>query len=585
MSGIAHTCIHRSRSTGSLTIHTLVIILISALLCNSCHHEQRFDASTFRFNDASGIQSLDPALASYQSAIWAGTQLYNGLVELDSALQVQPALARSWSVDTSGCEWIFHLRTDVYFHEDSCFGDMRTRRLRSSDVQFSFERVIDAATASPGLWVFRKRVVGAEDYYQSTRRRVASHCQGIECIDDSTIRVRLVRPFAPFLKLLSMPYGWVIPPEAVSWYKKDFGRHPVGTGPFRFRHWNQDVAMDFVRNDRYFKRDEKGIQLPYLDAVHISFSHDTKTEFLEFRSGELDVMTSIDPTIASAVVTSDGKLRDGFQHYQLQQCCAQLVEYYGILLDTNRGAGQHSVLSRSPLLRQALNYAIDRERIVRYVLNGKGSATLHGILPPGTPGYSLETKGYSYDPDKARQLLAKAGYPGGKNLPPFILQMGTSARTVSVGEAVQQMWKEIGVSVDIRQVDFPTHLDMISSSQLQLWRTSWIGDYPDPENFLALFYSGFHSPNGPNTTHYRDPRVDSLYELALQSRWTENERYTMYHEIENIVVEDCPWIFLYDNIIQRLVQPGIDGLPLDGADRLVLERVRKSRPGDVVRGK
>ncbi|MFM8438886.1 MAG: ABC transporter substrate-binding protein, partial [Candidatus Kapaibacterium sp.] len=248
------------------------------------------------------------------------------------------------------------------------------------------------------------------------------------------------------------------------------------------------------------------------------------------------------------------------------------------LLDTLCEAGRASPLSRSVLVRRALNYAIDRDRIVRYVLHGKGVPAHHGVIPPGMPGFSRDVKGYGYDPERARSLLVQAGFPGGRGLPPVTLQMGNSARTVSVGEAIQQMWKEIGVTVALRQVDFPQHLEMVSASKLALWRTSWIADYSDPENFLALFTTGFFSPRGPNTTHYRRSSVDSLYGLIASSPVSSDQRYGWVHELERQVLEDSPWIFLYYPVIQRLVQPSIIGLPIDGSDRLVLERVRKARP-------
>jgi ABC-type transport system substrate-binding protein len=174
-------------------------------------------------------------------------------------------------------------------------------------------------------------------------------------------------------------------------------------------------------------------------------------------------------------------------------------------------------------------------------------------------------------------LLTKAGYPGGAGLPAVTLQMGNSARTVSVGEAIQQMWKEIGVTVNLKQVDFPQHLEMVSASKLALWRTSWIGDYSDPENFLALFASEFFSPSGPNTTHYKRTSIDSLYGLIASSPVSSEQRYRWVHEAERQILEDCPWVFLYYPVIQRLVQPNVTGLPIDGSDRLVLERVRKIR--------
>lgn len=573
------------KTKGSLTICTMVITAFFRLLIGicfiigfgSCSHEPELNPLvTFSYNEPNGIQSLDPAIAGYQAAGWAGTQLYNALVEYDSTLNVVPSLARSWQVDETGTVWTFRLRTDVFFHEDSCFGESKTRRMSAQDVRFSFERILDARTKSTGLWVFRKRLLGGEEFYTATKGgKYPGGCKGIQVLDDSTLQLTLVKPFAPFLSLLTMPYCWIVPREAVERYGENFGFHPVGTGPFTFVKWKPDVELVLRRNLQYFKHDSQGRQLPYLEYVHVSFVRDTKTEFLEFRRGKLDFVSQIDPSFASVVLTPQGTLRSEFSGFVLQQTAAHSVEYYGILLDTSCDAAKATPLATSPALRKALNYAIDRERIIRYVLNGKGIPAYYGVLPPSMPGFSAGVKGYEYNPDKARRLLAEAGYPNGKGLPDFVLQMGNSQRTASVGEAVQQMWKEIGVNMELKQVDFPQHLDMVRSAKLHLWRTSWVGDYPDPENFLALFYSAHRSPNGPNTTHVQRSDVDSLYESALSPLLTPQQRYDAYRSMEQVIVEECPWIFLYYNIIQRLVQPTITGLPLDGTDRLVLERVRK----------
>lgn len=563
---------------GSLTSYMLVIIVCFLVALSSCSHEQsRLSETTFTYNEPNGITSLDPARAGYQAAIWAGTQIYNGLVERDSNSLIVPCIAESWQSDPTGTRWEFRLRRDVAFHDDACFGSARTRLVTAKDVEYSFLRLLDVRTKSPGLWVFQKRIKGAESCIEQTRRGLPPSCEGIRCMGDSIIQIDLTQPFAPFLQLLSMPYAWIIPREAVEYYGEEFSRHPVGTGPFRMDHWTPDIELVLQRNPRYFKIDKTGNRLPYMESVVVTFVRDTKTEFMEFRKGKLDVLSALDPSIATAVVNSDGTLQRAFAAYSLQQVCAESIEYYGILLDTACESGKASPLSRSALVRQALNYAIDRERIVRYVLHGKGVPAHHGVIPPGMPGFSPEVHGYRYNPDRARMLLTKAGYPGGAGLPAVTLQMGNSARTVSVGEAIQQMWKEIGVTVNLKQVDFPQHLEMVSASKLALWRTSWIGDYSDPENFLALFASEYFSPSGPNTTHYKRTSIDSLYGLIASSPVSSEQRYRWVHEAERQILEDCPWVFLYYPVIQRLVQPNVTGLPIDGSDRLVLERVRKIR--------
>jgi ABC-type transport system substrate-binding protein len=565
----------------------LLVAMFIGFVSNACYKAgERTPDDVFVYNESNGISSLDPALASYQSAQWAGSQLFNGLVELDSSLEIIPCIAKSWSVDSSGCIWKFVLRNDVYFHEDNCFGNtQKTRLVNAYDVRYSFERILSARTKSTGLWVFNKRLLGAEEFHRLTKSSSTNtsdidglHCKGIIVVDDTIIQFQLQKPFAPFLSLLTMPYCWILPHEAVEFYGEDFGRHPVGTGAFTFGSWSTDIELKLNANRRYFKKDANGQSLPYLQGIRITFLRDTKTEFLEFRRGKYDILTQIDPSFMAAVMNFNGTLRGEYSKFCLQQVSAHAIEYYGILLDTMYESARSVPLARNRLVRQALNYAIDREKITRFVLRGKGIPANHGVLPPSMPGFSDELKGYSYNPEKARQLLAIAGYGiNGNVFPKCTLQMGTNQRTASVGEAVQQMWKDIGVDVTIRQVDFPQHLEMVRSGKLHLWRTSWIGDYPDPENFLSLFYSGFRSPSGPNTTHFSSRKIDSLYESSLSPRLSPAERYMRYRNMDSLIVQEAPWVFLYYNVIQRLVQPDIKSLPIDGTDRLVLERVQKVR--------
>ncbi len=556
---------------GSLTSGVALVLLLVG--CESA--KELPPQKTFVYSESEGITTLDPAHMSYMAAIWVGSQLYNGLVEFDSALRIVPCLARSWSVDSTGRRWRFVLRTDVVFHEDPCFHG-RLRPLRASDVKVSFERLCHARTRSPGLWVFWGKLLGVEEFHAATARgeEPPGGLRGVRVLDDSTVELLLQRPFAPLLALLALPYCWIVPEEAVRFYGEEFFRHPVGTGPFRLQEWRTDVHLILRRHERYFKRDHRGVPLPYLDYVVVRFLRDPKTAFWEFQQGRLDMLTGLDPSLVPVVFDNTGTLRPEFARYRFLTAPAYAVEYYGIMLDTTTDGGRSSPLARSRLLRQALNYAIDRERIVRHVLYGLAEPAHYGVLPPGFPGFSPKTTGYRYDPQRARQLLAAAGFPNGEGLPPLVLQLGAHPRTLSVAEAVQQQLAEFGIRLELRQVSFPQHLAMVRQGQCMMWRTNWIADYPDPENFMALFYSPYAAPDGPNTTRFRLAQVDSLYDRALAEPVAEI-RFQLYRQIERHVLDEAPWVFLYYPRLIRLLQPTVVGMWLDGSDRLVLEIVSK----------
>ncbi|MBU3741876.1 MAG: ABC transporter substrate-binding protein [Candidatus Kapabacteria bacterium] len=570
----------RSLMPNGLRRSLTVGLTICSCLVISCGGREPSPAErsdTFCYNEPDGIASLDPATASYRSATWAGSHLFNGLVELDSALRIVPSVARSWSVDPSGVEWTFTLRTDVWFHRDPCFGPATTRRVTAHDVKYSIERICDAATKSTGLWAFRTTILGADAFHGQTRRGERGSIDGIRVVNDSVVTIRLTKPFAPFLAVLTMPYAWIVPHEAVRAYGANFGRHPVGTGPFKFHAWTQDVELLLQRNTQYFKVDSNGQRLPYLEHVRISFLRDPKNEFLEFTRGRLDMVTGVDGAFAATIFDASGALRPPYDTLVIRRAAAQSIEYYGILLDSSLPAAKASPFATSRLLRQALNYAIDRHRIVTYVLHGRGTPASHGVLPPGMPGFADSVRGYVYDPDRARQLMAEAGYPNGHGLPSVVLQLGNSERTAAVAEAVQEMWRSIGVRVELRMIDFPQHLAMVRAGDLTMWRTSWMGDYPDPENFLALFRTATIAPKGPNTTRISRHDLDALYEEALSPTRSLTERAALYHRMERIILDEAPWVFLYHDLVLRLMQRSVQGLSVDGSDRLILERVHKTR--------
>ncbi|MBL8005664.1 MAG: ABC transporter substrate-binding protein [Candidatus Kapabacteria bacterium] len=550
------------------------------LLCFffSCTKQKSKRIDTFYYNETEAIANLDPALISYRSAIWVGTQIFNGLVELDSSLQIKGCIAKSWDIDSTGKIWTFHLRTDVYFHSHPSFGHDSSRIVTAGDFKYSFERICNASTKSTGLWLYSSTIKDAKEFHLRTKKiSTYDSISGIVVVNDSTLRLELIKPTASFLAMLTMPYCWVVPKEVVELEQQNFGMKPIGTGPFTLASWKPEIDMVLDRNTRYFKVDSSYKQLPYLNQVQISFVKDSKSEFLQFTRGEYDFIGSLDPVIAPTVVTTDGKsLREKYKNFTLFECGVHSVEYYGMLLDTSNPIVKNIPLSSSALVRHALNLAIDREKIVRFVLRGAAIPATNGILPPSMPGFSSDVKGYTYNLDSAQKLLALAGFPQGNGFPPITLQIGANERSASVAEVVQENWKQLGINVTIVQVTFPKHLSMIRNGELPLWRTSWIGDYPDPENFLALFASKNFSPKGPNTTHFYHQMVDSLMEIADSPLLPSSERYKLYNQIEEIVLKNAPWILLYYNKVQWLVQPNVRGMYLDGSNRLLLEKVSKS---------
>jgi oligopeptide transport system substrate-binding protein len=481
-----------------------------------------------------------------------------GLVEYDKEAKLQPLVAKSYEVSPDGKTYTFHLRSDVYFHDDKCFPGGKGRRVTAADFKYCYERVCDPRAKTRGLWVYRDKVEGAEEFAAAPDKM--NGISGFIAQDDSTFIIKLVQPFAPFLSILTMPYGYVYPREAVEMYKEDFGFRIVGTGPYKFVKWDFDKELACAKNENYWAKDKEGNTLPKIDGFSVSFIRSPETEFLDFKEGKLDFeKPSID--VFGLITDDKGELKPEYNFELVKQPYLNTV-YLGTMLNVKMEGGISNPLAENKKLRQAINYAIDRDKICKFVLKNKGTPGINGPLPIGMPGYSADVKGYSYDKQKAVELLKEAGYPEGKGLTLKLVYHNDESQR-ELCEAIQAQLKEIGVSLQIEEMLGATHRSAQNEGKLGFWRANWGADYYDPENYYALFYSKNETPVGPNTSHYKNPKVDSLYELGL--KLTDfNERMKVYYEIDKLVFEDSPWIIVYYNKYIYLKQKRVSGMYVDG---------------------
>ncbi|MBC6696568.1 ABC transporter substrate-binding protein [Hymenobacter puniceus] len=522
----------------------------------------------FRYNQPESLTSLDPAFARNQANTWAVTQLYNGLVALDDSLRPGPSVARRYEISPDGKTYTFWLRPEVRFHDDAVFAGGKGRRVTAQDFVYSFKRLLDGPTASPGGWIFRGKVLETSAGEPSDTAFVAAN--------DSTLRIHLREPFIPFLGILTMPYAYVVPREAVQKYGKDFREHPVGTGPFVFKQWDEGNAIIYHRNPTYWRKDAQGQPLPYLDAVQISFIQDRKTEFLTFMQGKLDFLSGIRSGSRDLIMYPDGTVREDFQgKFQLQKVPYLNTEYLGMQQDPANLRGDNAETGRAlrdKRVRQALNYALNKPEFLAYFLNNVGKPGNSGFVPASLPSFSATlVPGYTYQPEKARALLKAAGYGPGK---PLKLRLSTVAETKEYCEYYQKKWAEVGVQVEIDVNQGAAHGELIDNGRAAFFTRSWLGDYPDAENYLALFYSKNFAPAGPNKTHFKSPAYDRLYEQAKLEQNTE-KRYELYRQMDRLIVEECPVVAVYYDEVVRLTQNNVRGLTPNPMNQLVLERVRK----------
>lgn len=531
-------------------------MFLALLACN-----ERSDAprgSVFRYNESKGITSLDPAQARTMGNIWATAQLFDGLVQTGPDMRVQPAIAKRWEILDGGRTYRFTLRDDVHFHDHAVFENGKGRAVTAHDVAFSFKRILDPGTLSPGRWIFN-----AVD---------TSRFGGFLAVNDSVVDIFLSESYPPFLGILSMEYCSIVPQEAVQQLGEDFGRRPVGTGPFRFQMWYEGEKLVFHRNPSYFEADSEGNRLPYLDAVGITFTTDAQSVFLEFLKGNLDMLSGLeDGSFRDALITSNGNLQpDMKDRVELLTQPFLNTEYLGFLMDdTAMGLAPEAFRT----VRQAVNYGFDRVRMMRYIRNNIGEPGVHGFLPGGLPGVDgNRVDGYQYDPERAAELLEEAGFPAGEGLPEIPLY--TTSQYLDLCEYMQSQLQQLGIRLRIEVNPGATHGALVANGQVPFFRKSWIADHADAENFLSLFYAPNRAPKGPNYTHFEHPVYDSLYEASL-SVVEDSLRFGLYRSMDSILVAEAPIVVLYYDQVLRFIRPNVKGLSVNAMNGLELKTVKK----------
>ncbi|MBJ04732.1 MAG: ABC transporter substrate-binding protein [Flavobacteriales bacterium] len=518
------------------------------ILIFSCNNNINEDSHNFfRYNESSSITSLDPVFTNNQANIWAVNQIFNTLVELDNNLIIRPSLAKEWKISSDGLKYTFLLRDDVYYHHSPCFGKDSTRLISSKDFLFSISRLSDENILSPGSWVL--------DYLDIDK---------IKILNDSIIEINLPKPFPGLLGLLSMNYFSFIPKEAINYFGSKFSSNPIGTGPFSFKYWKKNEKLILLKNKNYFEYEENA-RLPYLDGISISFLTQKESVFMNFILGKFDFVSGLDNSFRDEFIDEKGKILSKYdEQFSIISNQYMNTEYLGFNL---------SKLSNksSPLLskyfRKALNYSFDRDVISKYLRNGLVLPGKKGFVPPVLSN-CYEVNGYSYYPDSVNYYLNKI------SIEELDITLNTTSDYLDICEYIQYSAQKFGIKINIQVSSPSVHRELVSSSQAHLFRASWIGDYPDPENFLSLFYSKNKSPNGPNYTHFSHEIFDSLYESSFYEN--DLKRCSTFAKMEQIILDESMIIPLYYDYAVRLVSKDISNMSINSMNSLSLKKVKKN---------
>ncbi len=528
----------------------LIAVLMFAALSIGCNYDQAkvppsgesgpARGGTYRRAFADSYIVLDPVLIKDSNSHEVCRQIYDGLVEFDDQARVVPALASAWKISEDKLTYTFTLRSDVRFHATA--GGRPTRNagriVDADDVVFSFKRLLQPREDSQAsfFWVIK----GAREFTEGKTAEIS----GLRSLASNTVEFVLEKPFAPFVSLLAMINAGVVPEEDVT---GDLASLPVGTGPFRWVGRASDTII-LEANDNYFRG------RPWLDRLEFPVIVDENARFQAFLDGKLN-----------HVEVPDSQYRNVRQDAKLSACLLESnlwgTNYLGMNIRMKPFDNQ--------LVRKAINYAIDRETIVKLVLNDRAQVA-NGVLPPDFPGHDNALAGYSYDIEKARQHLALAGYPEGKGFPEIELQYNRDPIHARTAEFVLANLRDIGINCSAREVDFGEHLTKIENGATAFFRMGWTVDYPDPD---SLLYTLFHSSNigvGYNFSGFNTPEVDALLDKA-RFETEMDSRIALYRQAEKLIVEAAPWVFMYYYTTHVLYQPQVKGLKLSAMGESLLQ--------------
>jgi peptide/nickel transport system substrate-binding protein/oligopeptide transport system substrate-binding protein len=456
------------------------------------------------------------------------------LLEFDELAQLQPAIASEWSISDDKLIYTFKLRDDIRFHKVAAGKPTYNggRLLDAQDVLYSFRRLLKPQEDSQAAFFWM--IKGAREFSSGESPDIS----GIRVVASHTIVFELEKPFAPFISLLAMANTFVVPHEDAEGQPGGLAAVPVGTGAFRWQGRQGDTLM-LTANENYFRG------RPWLEHLEFPVIRDEIERFTAFNQGRL-----------SHVDVPDSQYRNVKQDPARSAC----------LIETNLWGSNYlgMNLQKPPfnnrLVRQALNYALDRETIVRIVLNGRVQVA-NGVLPPGVPGHNDAMSGYSYDLTRARQLLAEAGFPDGQGFPQITLQYNRDAIHSRTAEFILANLRDIGINCVVRELEFGEHLTSVEEGNVEFFRMGWTVDYPDPDSFL---YTLFHSSNigsGYNFSHINNPEIDALLDRARFETSME-KRIPLYHQVEKLIVDEAPWVFLHFYSAHLLHRPEVKGIKL-----------------------
>jgi ABC-type transport system substrate-binding protein len=541
----------------------IVIFLIFFCCCDFSAEEAHPDENVLFSALSSKIRSLDPADISDTTSTIAASQIFETLYQyhyLKRPYQLVCQLAESLpQVSDNGLVYTIKIKKDVFYADDKCFPDGQGRELKAQDFVYAWKRIADIKNLSSNWWIFKNRIVGLDQFRQLSKKSPPADyntpVEGLSAPDDYTLQIKLTKPWPQLSFFLAMIPTAPVPKEAVSYYGLDIINNPVGTGPFRLKRYLPGAFLDLEKNNN-FRQDfypsqgepsdestgcleDAGKKLPLADKVLLTIIEEDQPRWFLFLQGKID-LCSIPQESFSLVLDSGGKLLDSLSNrgISLKTFDDPSTFWLGFNMEDN-------IVANNKPLRLAINFAVDKQLYNRLFF-GNTSPVAYGFIPPLFDSFNPEIQnicGIDYDPQKAKILLKEAEKLFGGKLPRLTLSVpGTASRYRAQADFFRHCFNNVGLDVDIEYLDWPTFQDKLRKKQLQLFLGGFIAQYPDPVNFLELFYSG-NTGYGINCFNYANPEFDKIFE-QVSLLPDSNLKTDLCRKAEAIVIEDIPAVFL-----------------------------------------
>lgn len=523
----------------------LPILFLSGIILQSCSGDGSDTSNQlakggkkyggeFRFMSAEKITSILPTQSSdlYSSRVVA--QIFEPLMRIDPVtLDAVPCIAESFTVNDDATVYTFNIRKGVKFHEDDCFSG-GTRELTAKDVKFSLDLACSGLKDNEVSYLLVEKIKGGPEFRDKSKKSLPKEgVSGIKVINDYKLEITLEEPFSGFESTLTHVGLGISPREAYDKYGKDIGKHPVGTGPFQLESMTNDKIV-LKRNPNYWDKDEFGNRLPFLDKVEVTYADNKRSELMAFRKEKIDLVLElpveeIDHILGTLKEAQEGK--NVLHKVESEQSMSMM--YIAMACESDEFKDER--------VRKAFNLAVDRSRIVNNVLQGEGWPALNGFVPSIGTYPSEKVKGFKYNSESAKELMSSAGYPNGKGFPTLDFYVNTveGSGTHKTCLAIADQLKEnLGVSLNVKLCTIEERREAIASGKAKIWREGWVADYPDPENFLALFYAGNINDNSTmvNTFKFKSSEFDELFKKALRET-DDNARTALLVKCDQMIID------------------------------------------------